>query len=295
MNMTTSTIQLILAAGLVAATTSSALAQAEGADCPQAAAALEAQPHSTDAIWRVASCPVTGPDALADVWARHGAADGTARMNLVEATSTLRDRRLLDAMTRTAGSANRPVTDRLAALLVLMRYYDPRFAPDMENLAGGADGASIPMRIHEQRATNAVSPMPETVRQQISELFARLAAADGDTAVRAGALRLRQVLARWDPSNTPLPPGSISLVAGCGSNVTLRSTADVEVYVQLAVLDTEFEKAYGILAGSAGKPRSLTLSVPAGTVVAIYGGREVARLAERNATCPPGMVRLSNP
>ena len=91
--------------------------------------------------------------------------------------------------------------------------------------------------------------------------------------------------------NTTLLPGTIALVAGCEGGVTLRSTADIDVELQLRVLGTSFARAKYIRAGSVAKPKQSPLSLPPGTVVATYGGREVARLAERNPPCPAGMPR----
>jgi hypothetical protein len=287
MNMTWS-LRLIVAAGAIAVTTSNALAQAEPAECARVRAELRARPNSPDAIWLPVSCPSTGPAALAELWTTRGAGDGNARMNLVEATASLRDPRLFDVIARIAAAADRPRPDRLAALLVLMRYYDPRYGPGMEDLAGSIYGASVPMNIHSPAPVTGPSPATVALRRQIGALFARLAASDDDAAVRTGAGRLRQVLARRDPANTILPDGAITLVAGCGTRVTFSSTADVEIDVQLRVLDTPFQKMYGISAGSVERPRSHLLSLPAGTVVASYGGREVARLTERKTPCPPG-------
>jgi hypothetical protein len=53
---------------------------------------------------------------------------------------------------------------------------------------------------------------------------------------------------------------------------------------------SDFDHTIGIRAGSPATPRELLLSLPAGTVAASHGGREAARLSERSADCPPGMV-----
>jgi hypothetical protein len=47
------------------------------------------------------------------------------------------------------------------------------------------------------------------------------------------------------------------------------------------ILDTALDRPYGVIAGSSEKPRSRTLSLPAGSVIATYGGREVTRLAPK--------------
>jgi hypothetical protein len=94
-----------------------------------------------------------------------------------------------------------------------------------------------------------------------------------------------------DPENTLVREGSIALIAGCGRRVTLRSTADIDLPIEVRVLGTDFVYPKGIRAGTETKPTEILLAFPSGVVVATLGGRELARLEERNAPCPPGMPR----
>lgn len=180
--------------------------------------------------------------------------------------------------------------DRLAALQVLMRYYNPRYAPSIDALRTAPEWSSVAWRVDGPRPIDGTSPLADSTRPQIAGTLARLAASESDSTVRNAALVLRKTLAYDDPANTPLAPGAIALIAGCGNRVTLRSTADVGVRVVLRVLGTTFERTHGIRAGSQAKPAVILLGLPSGTVVASYGGREVARLEERNAPCPPWLV-----
>ena len=292
MEMTTSIIRAslttVVLAGLNASTV---LAQAESSECRTAVAEFRVHPQNPNAIWSVSRCPSSGPAELAVLWGQPGVASGVTRRTVVDASGSLRDSRMFSAILGVARGSDRPVADRLAALQVLMRYYDARYAPSVENLTVTAIGSPITRVVGGPPPLNGASPLPSTTRQQIADVLAQLSAADRDSTMRVAALRLRQALAFDDPTNTPLRAGSVSLIAGCGSRVTLRSTADVELELQLRVLGTNFDKVRGIRAGSTMKPRSLLLSLPSGIVVASYGGREVARLTERNAPCAAGMTR----
>ena len=272
------------------AASGAAFAQAEHASCHARATELRNHPGSVSAIWDAARCSASGPGALAEVWKRNGVGSSEARNVLVDATSSLRDTRLFDVIVAVATDGSRHSMDRLAALQVLMRYYGPSYAPSIDNLRTAPEWSSVARRVDGPLPIDGTSPLGESARPRIASTLARLAASESDTTVRKAALVLRQTLAFDDPENTPLVPGAIALVTGCGNRVTLRSTADVAVEVVLRVLGTTFEKTYGIRAGTQTKPTNRLLGLPSGTVVASYGGREVARLDERNAPCPPGVV-----
>jgi hypothetical protein len=130
-----------------------------------------------------------------------------------------------------------------------------------------------------------------TALPEIAGLLLRLSASEPDLVVRGAARRLRQSMAFSNPAQTPVAPGSFALVAGCGSRVALRSTADIDLVVQLRVEGKEpFSHDYVISAGTP-KPTDRLLSLPPGVVIASFGGREVARLSERNTPCPNGVTR----
>jgi hypothetical protein len=276
---------------LVGVASGAAFAQAEHASCHAKATELRNHPDSAGTIWDAARCSASGPAALAEVWKRNGVGSSEVRNVLVDATSALRDTRLFDVIVGVATNEDRPPMDRLAALQVLMRYYNPSYAPSIENLRTAPEWSSVARRVDGPLPIDGSSPLGDSARARIASTLARLGASESDTTVRNAALVLRQTLAFDDPENTPLAPGAITLVAGCGRRVTLRSTADVAVEVVLRVLGTTFETTHGIRAGSQTKPAKILLGLPSGIVVASYGGREVARLEARNAPCPPGVVR----
>jgi hypothetical protein len=284
-------LALFAAAVAIPATATTLWAQTEPVHCRRAVVELRTDPGNTAAIRSASGCPSSGPTALAVMWIQRAAADDATRAALVEASSSLRDTRVFDAVAGIATARDRPVGDRLAALQVLMRYYNRRYVPSVEDLTSGPPGSPITRRVGGPAPVNGSSPLAETTRGEIGALLSMLASSDGDSTLRGAALRLRQRLAFDDPVNTLLPAASITLVSECGPRVMLRSTADIDVGLQLRVLGTSFARTRAIRAGSVEMPTQLSLELAAGTVVASYGGREVARLTDRNASCPVGATR----
>jgi hypothetical protein len=182
---------------------------------------------------------------------------------------------------------------RLAALQVLAAYYDPKFHALPEWLRTAHVGDPIPMNVHGG-GRKGVTPLPESRTAELPALLARLARNDADPTVRHAALLLRQGLAFRNPVNTPVQPGTVSLIAGCGDRVTLRSTENILLGLQVSVLGTSSVHTIWLKGSPEAKPMTTLMSLPAGTVVVTYGGRELARLSERHAPCPPGIVPGSN-
>jgi len=285
------TRSMFVAVALLLTITGISGAQVEGRECGNIVEQLRDGERRVAAMARVSLCPMTGPAALATLWKEATTSSKTERHALVEATANLKDGRLFSAAANVATDGGRSVADRISALQVLMRYYDTRYAPSFEALTSPHAERNVSLRIGGPRTVDGSVPVPATANRQIGELFAQLASsAEGNATVREAARVLRERLAHDDPENTPLADGAITLVAGCGERVTLQSTADVALSIKLEVLGTAFSRRYGIRAGTKEKPAALLLSLPKGTIVASYGGRELARLTERNASCPPGIV-----
>lgn len=267
-----------------------ALAQSEPSACSNETAEVLSAPANRGVPFTITRCPVSGPAALAELWARPGSRAESAREALVEASAIMRDARLFRALLRVANGRDFPAEERLAVLRVLLRFYDGRYAPSREYLLSTERYRSIPTMAGSPDVVEGIEPLPADARRQIGEVLARLSVGDDNLQIRGAALRLRQALAFRDPANVPLPPGSITLVAGCGDRVTLRSTADIDAPVRLQVLGEAREYGRGIRAGTTEKPSEILFGLPPGTVVAMYGEREVARLEDRNAPCAPGMI-----
>ena len=276
--------------GLITLNGGLAVAQREPSDCASVATSLRQQPDVPSKAWAVLECPISGPAALAALWARPGT-PSAARRSVGEVSGLLRDETLFGAVRGTAENGARSPEDRLLALRVLMQYINSHYDVPAEFLSGNFADNSVGRRVDGPVPVDGATPLPTGYRAQIGSVFARLAVSDLDVSVRHGSLMLRQVLARDDPADTPLQANAITLVAGCGSEITLRSVADVDIELELRVLGSTFAKTYGIRAGTTSKPMARTLVVPKGTVVAQFGGREVARLSQRNGKCAPGQVR----
>ena len=263
--------------------------QIDPSDCPHTTAALA--PGNRDAVWNLTRCPESGPRTLAATWTRPGMAGSDAGPTLVEVSGLLRDARVFRAVRSVATSADRPVADRLAALQVLVRHFNPNYARSSEFLLSAAPGSPIPTQLDGPSAVDGAAPLPADARSQVGRVLAALAISDPDATVRGAARRLRQSLMYLDPAHTPLAAGTVALVAECSARVTLRSTADIDAEVQLRVVGSQFSKTYGVRAGTAAQPSNLLLSLPKGVVVASYGGNEIARLTKRDAPCLPSQLR----
>ena len=168
----------------------------------------------------------------------------------------------------------------------------------MPSLTANDVDATIGRRVGGAATVLGATPLPADLRSQIGTTLAELATGDPDSSVRKAAWRLRQGLASLDPANTPLGQKSISLIAGCGRELILRSTSDIDVEITLQVEAAHFDRAYGIRAGSARRSqrrgtwcfhRALLLRASAGAkwrgltsetdpaAQARCGGREVTR------------------
>jgi hypothetical protein len=265
-------------------------AQTEPETCAGAVASARVRPTAAT-IEELGRCRASGPVALADIWKESSDSGVAEARALAAATMRLHDGRLFDVVRETALAITRSSTERLAALEVLTNYFNSSYAPSIDDLAAAKAGMTIPERLGGSEPGRGSVPVPADVRVQVGKLLADLSLSDPDSVVRRAAHWLRQALAYSDPASTPLPTAAISLVAGCGREVFLRSTADIDVDVRLRTASGSFSRTYGVRGGSQAKPGQRDLALPTGTMVAEYGGREVARLSNRKGLCAPGKVR----
>src|SRR5687767_3848564 len=136
-------------------------------------------------------CPTEGPDALASRWAR-GPRSTDERDELVSVSGALRDARVFRAAL-TSASGGRAPDDRIGALSVLIRHYDPYYQASPRFLATGSPGAPIPRSPHASSVDGA-QRLPGSAKREVGELLARIVASEGDPSVRRAALVLRQGL-----------------------------------------------------------------------------------------------------
>jgi hypothetical protein len=100
--------------------------------CSDAASTLRRRPTTTSAdaighfkraLTEIQSCPDDGPATLELLW-QNPMRDSSSLALLQGVTGHLRDRRLLDVVSRIASDPSRPVDVRLAAIGTLVTYYD---------------------------------------------------------------------------------------------------------------------------------------------------------------------------
>lgn len=237
-------------------------------------------------------CPVSGPAALAELWTRSTGMTPVERNELRYASGAVLDARLFEAVLGVVRSPRYAVQDRFAALSVLLKYYDNSYAEiDADFLADPGSLKCLPRVSHAPTQVDGALKLPSDARRLIAEELAQRAWTDEDETFRRMAHRVRGALVFRYPEYTPVREGSILLIAGCGDRVTLRSTADISLPIHVGVLGTNFANRGGIRAGTETKPAEILFGLPPGVVVATLGGRELARLQERDAPCPPGLVR----
>lgn len=282
------------AIGLSAVVPGLADGQAEPVSCAESRSALETgNPRKPD-LETLAGCPASGPKAIARLWPSKRITGETELAALVRTSVSLPDGHLYGSVAATAADASQPTGVRLAALQVLTAYYQADLRPSLAYLkspkAKDYDFASIARTTHPV-VRSAATPLPKSRIVEIPALLARLAHGDPDPVVKGAALHLRQDLAQFDPKNTPVDANKITLKAGCGPRVSLQSTEDIPLDLRVRVLGTSFDRTYTLNKSWDGTPKRLPLALPPGTVVVTYAGREMARLIERNAPCPPGMTR----
>jgi hypothetical protein len=275
---------LAIGAIAIVATAAPLMAQNEPAACAALVSVLTTGTPRGARPRTIERCPVTGPSELASLWSRSDRPDEIDDW-LVRASGLIRDGRVFRAVSAVARSS-RPRADRLDALVVLAAYYDDRYRATDAFLEGNEPGPSLPRRVGIGELVVGLEPLPPDSRAQIGRMVFQLAMSDPDSGVRWAAHRLRQAFSIDDPVNNPLPEGSIQLVAGCGREITLRSTADIDVTVDIVVPEARYRAPVTLRAGSASKPTEKRVVVPNGTAVARNGDHELARLTSREDECP---------
>jgi len=283
-------IGIFLGALMLATGAQSAAAQREPADCAaRSATVMRASPDRNRAEL-LYQCLESGPATLAALWLHRPPSTQYALRELRYVSVTIGDVRILDAVERVVDAPDRSTQERVAALNVLLYYYDHTLAPvDTEFV--DPNTLTLGNVTDTARPKDGAQPLPPDVRSRIANRLARIASTDPDVTLRRVALRVRQTLAYRDPVNTPVSAGTITLVAGCGDRVTLRSTADVNLPVQVRALDSTRAYEGGIRRGTTERPTEILLGLPPGVVVATLSGREIARLTQRDAPCAKGQIR----
>lgn len=285
-------IERILAMGvaiIVLAAPKSALAQEEAQACAPTASAT-AHGQLTDAqVGVLSGCRRSGPDALARVWLQSDVRPTNLEL-LAEASSMLRDSRLFTAALTATENESAPTSVRLAALRVLISYYSSELWPSTSYLSSGTFGDPIPVTM-DKDVQDGSSPLHAATRREIQRALLKLSSNNRKKEIAHAATLLRQGLAFVDPSNTPIDANAVVLAAGCGPRVILKSEADIDLDLRVRVLETNYDQRFVVRGAQKSRNGKMTLALPAGTVVVNFGNKEVARLSNRSAPCPPGLTR----
>lgn len=261
-------------------------AGAQGSNCTRVAASAQAAVAPVPDIRALSGCDVAGAPALTALWARVSTLPDAQQAALRYASMDLRDARVHDAVAHVVADVALPSRTRLGALQVLTSYFDETRMVSMRALANpvGADVAIV----FDFTPHRGSAPLPAMLPRAYLTQLAHLAWEDPDSQVKRAALFLRQTFSFRHAADTPLAPGAISLVAGCGSRVTVQSTADVTVPIDLHVGNAATIHSYALAPASTAQPVRVMVSLPPGPIVASVTGRTVATLPVRNAPCHPG-------
>jgi hypothetical protein len=238
---------------------------------------------TTKSVQALEACPATGPAALARVWNEKAPVLREELQPLAYTSIRLQDERLYRAALSALGRSG-DTEVRLAAMEVLVGYYNPAYAASPTYLTSGTVGDPIPRRAH------ALASVPEVARAtrlaEIQDALVNLVR-DPDPVVRTASLKLRQAFANEAPESVPIAGGSVVLRAGCGDRVAIESTADIMLPLRVQVLGSSYDQAFYHRGMVDGRGSRTPLLLPKGTVIVTVGGREVARLEKRDMKCPP--------
>jgi hypothetical protein len=182
-------------------------------------------------------CGISGPPSVASAWTGF-VADDTTLSVLVQTSRFLRDNRLMATMRELARSDSAPQRLRLAALRVLVSYFDSNsvvFQEQLEHATNGTAGG-----IWGETgfgATVTADSLRATAPMEIGVTLAQLAAGSSDPVVKAAARFLRRNLYYVRPADTPLLAGSLGLAYNCGNLFRIRNSGDISPRLTYVVLE----------------------------------------------------------
>lgn len=162
-------------------------------DCRLAVQILSAgqpNPHRNWAQAIITTCDESGPEALRREWGVT-TTDANNLDWLVDASSRLRDARLLGTVTSVAEDPAQPVVVRLSALRVLISYYSPDDMASLAKLSSPPTPTAIGWCCLDSRTDfvpmDGSSPLPPNVQEVIKSALETIATRDGDAIVRRAA------------------------------------------------------------------------------------------------------------
>jgi len=150
--------------------------------------------HQPDSVYRVSlrtlpSCRDQAGVALAGAWREPPASQASLKA-LSEVSGQVRDERILEAVISVASDQAQPVDRRLAAMAVLVNYFDPHLYAEFPEPPTTPVHPGQYVRIGE--SNNDLSqpgsrPLTSTVRSRVVRLFQQLGETDSNERVRNAA------------------------------------------------------------------------------------------------------------
>lgn len=151
-------------------------------ECRLAAQVLDTghpRPHREWALRYISRCENEGPAVLAAQW-RNAPVAGAELEAIVWSSLRLRDARLYDQLRATAADHSRPSSMRVAAMLVLARYTDPRNAIWLSDLVPPDSIRRIPLVLSSSTGFYPITgevPLSGSIAPQVLALLDEVAAA----------------------------------------------------------------------------------------------------------------------
>lgn len=286
--------RLVVAFGLLMPVSGTASAQVKESSDPvlQASCQAAAQQVGVPSTLRsglagLKFCGVSGPPIVAGIWPGF-TADDTTLSGLVATSRFLRDNRVSSAVRGTALDASKPRRLRLAALRVLVNYFDSTqvtLAGQLEQaVAGTAPGLYGETGFGPTLTT---APLGPTAPVEIGNTLAQLAATAADPSVKAAARFVRGELYYRRPAATPLLSGALVLSYSCGNKFRVRNSGDIEVQVTYSVVGFSESGSVPVLGPASGQTfrDSFFATKNAGSVQLIYNGQVIQTKENLGTAC----------
>lgn len=173
-------------------------------DCLRADRSLRTLPEREEyhrVLPIIMSCRSLGPPALVREWSRPPTDSVSLRL-LAQASSELRDRRILVAVRSAALDERNPRETRVAALGTLVSYYDPWLSLAFLDQT---DSSRVSIGEFSHRmGRNGTEPLPATVKKSVFDVLKELASSTRDPVLA----KVSAYLVKWLPVRSRASPGS---------------------------------------------------------------------------------------
>jgi hypothetical protein len=274
-------------AGLCLTLPSAGIAQSDAPDCAARSDSVMRSNAKPETLLGMRACPArTG---LVRLWTSQAALAGYDADALRASTSGVNDGEVFSAVLAAAARNDVAREARLGALGALMTYVAAELVPTRAYLTQAHLGDAVP-RASAYSTIAGATPLPASARRDVAATISAIARGDPDPVVAKAARLLRQSLAYSHPELISVDTSAVTLEAGCGPRVLVRSAAEIVLPLRIRVLGSRYSERFDVVGVGSSKP--LLLALPPGTVVAELAGHELARLSTRTAPCPANLTRF---